>query len=260
MCKDSDTSGTRTLIAEINAGGWTGKNTVPVVIDEEEEDRKEKEYVREATEEACLVSASVLRRRFNKYVTRSSSDICVSKGGEYRNGSTASAPVSCKAKGLGGGSGGGGGGGKVMGNDDLDASYILEERIQREAALSARGVWLYTVGLVGKPSAGIYFLMRLWLRLRSSSIQNYSPCSKLLKCYCLDTVGVSLRCSQCPVCKLSMLFHFIVFLKCCVISSTIIRGRIGTHMHQTRTHTHMHKHMHTNRHTHRQRELHHSDK
>ena len=166
MCKDGDKSGTRTLISEINAGGWTGKNTVPIVIDEDEEDRKEKEYVREATEEACLVSASVLRRRFNKYATRSSSDICVTKGGEYRNGSTASAPVSCKARGPGGGSGG-----KVMGNDDLDASYILEERIQREAALSVRGVWLYTVGLVGKPSAGISFLIRFWLRLRSSSMQ-----------------------------------------------------------------------------------------
>lgn len=161
VCKDGDTSGTRTLIAEINAGGWTGKNTVPVVIDEEEEDRKEKEYVREATEEACLVSASVLRRRFNKYATRSSSDISVAKVGEYRNGSTVSAPVSCKTKGPGGG------GGKVIGNDDLDASYVLEERIQREAALSARGVWLYTVGLVGKPSAGIFYLIRLRLRLRS---------------------------------------------------------------------------------------------
>ena len=164
-CKTGVVSGDRTLIQEINAGGWMGKNTVHVVIDEEKVDRKEKEYVREATEEACVVSASVLSRRFNKYVTRDSTDISGSKGGVNDTDHGILEP--CKAR----GPGVGGGGGKVTISDELDASYVLEEQIQREAAMSARGVWAYTVGLVGKPSAGILFLMLLSLLVVDNTLQ-----------------------------------------------------------------------------------------
>lgn len=147
LCKTGHVSDTRTLIGEINAGGWKGNNVAPVVINEEEEDRKEKEQVKVATEEACLISATVLRRRFNKYVTRDSLDSSEVKGGD--------ALGSLRTKGPGSISGSGsGGGGRVIFADDSDASYALEEKVQREAALSARGVWGYTVGLVGKPSAG----------------------------------------------------------------------------------------------------------
>lgn len=145
LCKTGHVSDTRTLIGEINAGGWKGNNVAPVVINEEEEDRKEKEQVKVATEEACLISATVLRRRFNKYVTRDSLDTSEVKGGDALGSLSTKGPVSGS---------GGGGGGRVISADDSDALYVLEERVQREAALSARGVWGYTVGLVGKPSAG----------------------------------------------------------------------------------------------------------
>lgn len=143
LYKAGHVSDTRTLIGEINAGGWKGNNVAPVVINEEEEDRKEKEHVKVATEEACLMSAAVLRRRFNKYVTRDSLDTTVVEGGDALGSCKTRGPVS-----------GDGGGGRVISPDDSDASYALEERVQREAAMSARGVWAYTVGLVGKPSAG----------------------------------------------------------------------------------------------------------
>lgn len=113
---------------------------------EEEAEKKEWESIMMATEEACRRAAGVMKRRKRETHLSGSDSVppanrnglpSSDKDGSKRllKGATAAA---------------------VEGSDGYssDDGFVMEEKIIAEAALSARGVWAYTVGLVGKPSAG----------------------------------------------------------------------------------------------------------
>ena len=134
-----------TLIEEINASGWSGKN-----VDEDEAERKEWECVRTATDEAWSRAAGVMlrrNRRASKVADDADSITCSSHPQDISP--RVSAPIP--------------GTGHSEGNSLSKASsngysseddFHCEEKCLSEAALSGKGVWAYTVGLVGKPSAG----------------------------------------------------------------------------------------------------------
>ena len=134
----------RTLIQEINANGWiprkpndilqkNEKSEEELKIEREkeieEEERREREYIKIATDEACHRAAAIINRRntinlVNKYAR---GDV-----GHLQGSSTKQ-------------------------QTDSDDEVELEElklKLRIEPSHSARGVWSYTVGLVGKPSAG----------------------------------------------------------------------------------------------------------
>lgn len=138
-----------TLIEEINASGWSGKN-----VDEDEAERKEWECVRAATDEAWSRAANVMQRR-NRRTKKVTDD------GDSTTSASHPLDVSPKittptrssvhsdGNSLGKSSSNG-----YSSEDD----FYSEEKCLSEAALSGKGVWAYTVGLVGKPSAGKNFM------------------------------------------------------------------------------------------------------
>lgn len=136
----------RTLIQEINANGWTPRNPNDVLrknekseeelkIEKEkeieEEERREREHIKVATDEACHRAAAIINRRNSVNLTSKPTRGDV--GHPQSQGSSAKQQT------------------------DSDDEVELEElklKLRIEPSHSARGVWSYTVGLVGKPSAG----------------------------------------------------------------------------------------------------------
>jgi hypothetical protein len=98
-----------------------------------------------ATDEACRIAAGVMRRRKRETLTCSDAVPPADRNGLSSSDRDGSKRI---PKGMASAAGEGGDG---YSSDD---GFIMEEKIIAEAALSARGVWAYTVGLVGKPSAG----------------------------------------------------------------------------------------------------------
>lgn len=148
--KEKETVKPRSLIQEINASGWAGRDAPQLAMTEEEAEKREWECVTTATEEACRRAAGVMRRRKREpHLSSCSSDtvpyadrngLCSSDKDSSKRllkGTTAAAAAAEGSDGY-----------------SSDDGFLMEEKIIAEAALSARGVWAYTVGLVGKPSAG----------------------------------------------------------------------------------------------------------
>ena len=97
----------------------------------EEEERREREHIKVATDEACHRAAAIINRRNSVNLT--------SKPTRGDVGHLQSQGSSAKQQ------------------TDSDDEVELEElklKLRIEPSHSARGVWSYTVGLVGKPSAG----------------------------------------------------------------------------------------------------------
>jgi hypothetical protein len=143
--REKEAAKPRSLIQEINASGWAGRDAPPLAMSEEEAEKREWEYVMTATEEACHRAAGVMRRR--KRETLSGTDAVPSADRNWLSSGDKDGSKRIP-KGAGAAAGEGSDG---YSSDD---GFIMEEKIVAEAALSARGVWAYTVGLVGKPSAG----------------------------------------------------------------------------------------------------------
>ena len=145
-----------TLIEEINASGWSGKN-----VDEDEAERKEWECVRTATDEAWSRAAGVMQRRNRraKNVTDDADSITCA-GHPQDLSPRVSAPFRSTVHNDGNTLS------KVPSNGySSEDDFNCEEKCLSEAALSGKGVWAYTVGLVGKPSAGKNSMKRIVLRV-----------------------------------------------------------------------------------------------
>ena len=133
-----------TLIQEINASGWIPKKSYEILdknekseeemkIEKEKEieaeEKREWEYIKLATNEACRRAGAIIRRR-NKNVLLD----------EY------SSYNMCRSQEV-----------DALPQTNSDDEVEVEEmklKLKMEPSHSARGVWNYTVGLVGKPSAG----------------------------------------------------------------------------------------------------------
>ena len=148
---------TLTLIQEINASGWQPlrdfekqerkeRNESDVLREKEKEiedaERREFSHIAIATAEACRRNAVVIKRK--KKTDQGSNSMNTIKSSETPvvKKIPRSDAIEKKNKNV------------VIDSDD---EVELEESILKlklEPSLSARGVWHYTVGLVGKPSAG----------------------------------------------------------------------------------------------------------
>lgn len=149
--KEKETVKPRSLIQEINASGWAGRDAPQLAMTEEEAEKREWECVITATEEACRRAAGVMRRRKRTPHLSSSSSDAVSYAD--RNGLCSVDKDSSKRL-LKGVTTAAAAAAESSDGYSSDDGFFMEEKIIAEAALSARGVWAYTVGLVGKPSAG----------------------------------------------------------------------------------------------------------
>ena len=149
----------KTLIQEINASGWVPRNINDVKIEHSEEEwgrirekeaeveeKREWEYVKAATDEACRRAASAMKmRNKNGLDSFSGNDIDINSSN-----------------------------GNNLDNRECDGDETLEEAkfsLKLEPSVRARGVWSYTVGLVGKPSAGAGQITPLYLLYSSLSFK-----------------------------------------------------------------------------------------
>jgi hypothetical protein len=112
-----------TLIREVNTG-WRQKSEIEI----EREDKREEEYVKLATTEACQCAAVLMRRRSSHM--RMNNDESVDLDLKYNTDDL-----------------------HIRNDEKMDNEDIDQDCTSAPSA-SARGLWSYTVGLIGKPSAG----------------------------------------------------------------------------------------------------------